>query len=169
MPTIEIASINAKELGLKQADFGVAIMEEKELQSHRGLFHHIFQQYNGAIIHIGNPELRNQNDGGFFAGNIIDWSIDSHVDLSISEVNMDEIGANRQFLFKFLSEIKPDIDRLLKIALEKSPIKRVLFLTDYQFGPEKAQTEIIYSVSAFWSQHDNDGLRFNTLYEMYSL
>ena len=106
---------------------------------------------------------------GFFAGNIIDWCIEPSEHIGIPLKNMNETVENQQFLFKFLSEIKPDIDRLLKIALDKSPIKKVLFLTDYQFGPQKAQTEIIYTVSDFWSQHDNHGLRFNTLYEMYSL
>lgn len=38
MPTIEIISIGADELGLKQTDFDIAIIEENKLISHRGLF-----------------------------------------------------------------------------------------------------------------------------------
>ena len=38
MPTIEIASINSTGLGLNQADFDIAIIEENKLESHRGLF-----------------------------------------------------------------------------------------------------------------------------------
>jgi hypothetical protein len=55
----------------------------------------------------------------------------------------------------------------LKIALKNSPIKKIYFLTDYQFGPKKENIEIIYTVSDFWTQHDSAGLNFNTLYEIY--
>ena len=79
----------------------------------------------------------------------------------------DDSGADQQYVFKFLEEYRTDIGILLKTALEKSPEKRVFFLTDYQFGPSKAQEEIIYTISDFWTLHENDGLRFNTLYEMY--
>jgi hypothetical protein len=94
-------------------------------------------------------------------------------DIIIPEVDpkdpTDNSGENQQFRFKFLKKFKPDIDTLLKIALEKSPIKKVCFLTDYQFGPEKASTEIIYTISDFWKQHDDEGLHLNTMYEMYGL
>lgn len=75
--------------------------------------------------------------------------------------------ANQQFRFRFLDQYKTDIDKLLKIALDKSPIKKICFLTNYQFGPKKESIEIIYTIQDFWQQHDNDGLIFNALYEMY--
>ena len=50
MPTIEIASINSTGLGLNQADFDVAIIEENKLESHRGLFYDLLRQQNGVIV-----------------------------------------------------------------------------------------------------------------------
>lgn len=168
MPTIEIASINAAQLDLKQADFEVAIIEENKLESHRGLFNYILQEHDGSIIHIGNPEFKQQNNGIFFAGDIIDWDVNTAADYIIIP-NADDTGANQQDIFKFLDKFRQDIDRLLRIALDKSPTKRVFFLTDYQFGPEKEQTEILYTINDFWEKHDTEGLRFNKLYEMYGI
>jgi hypothetical protein len=170
MPTIEIASINATDLSLNQTDFDVAIIEERQLQSHRGLFYDVLQKKQGTIIHIGNPEFREEKDGAFFADNLIDWEFEIGSEyILIPNIDTDDTTANQQFVFKFLEQFRIDIDKILRIALEKSPIKRVLFLTDYQFGPEKAQTEIIYTIGDFWIQHDTEGLRFNTLYEMYRI
>lgn len=170
MPTIEIASINATDLGLRQADFDVAVIEEAELISHRGLFYDLLRQQKGAIIHIGNPDSKDDKEGGFFAGEILNWQFEPG-DIIISEAasgeQIDNIGANQQFQFQFLDQFKSDLDNLLKIALDKSPIKRVCFLTDYQFGPEKENIETIYTISDFWTLHDNQGLTFNTMYEMF--
>jgi hypothetical protein len=166
MPTIEIASINATNLGLTQCDFKVAIIEEDTLRSHRGLFYDDHLQYQGSIVHIGNPDFKTDKDGGFFAGMLINWDVDGTEDIIIP-FDSDDTDTDQQYILKFLEDFKTDIDLLLRSALEKSPIKRVFFLTDYQFGPSKAQKEIIYTISDFWTLHDNDGLRFNTLYEMY--
>jgi hypothetical protein len=173
MPTIEIASINAAGLGLNQTDFDVAILEENKLESHRSLFYDLLRTQQGAMVHIGNPTLKNNKDGGFYAGGIIDWSLEEEAYIYIPEDASAEgsssSGANQQFIFKFLDAYKPDIDALLKAALDKSPVKKVVFLTDYQFGPEKGSTEVIETISAFWARHDAEGLKLNTLYEMYGL
>ncbi len=172
MPTIEIASINSTGLGLNQADFDVAIIEENKLESHRGLFYNLLRKRNGVIIHIGNPDYKNEKDGGYFAGAIVDWDFEpKEIYLPKFDENVltDNRGTNQQFKFKFLDQYKPDIDKLLKIALDNSPIKKVCFLTDYQFGPVDGKTEIIFTISDFWAQHDSDGLNLNTIYEMYGL
>jgi len=170
MPTIEIASINSNGLGLNQDDFDVAIIEENKLESHRGLFYDVLRQQNGVIIHIGNPDFKNDKDGGFFAGQIVDWDFEP-TKIFFPEFDPDDLtdnrGANQQFKFKFLKQYKSDIDKLLKIALDNSPIKKVCFLTDYQFGPENEKTEIVFTISDFWIQHDNEGLNLNTMYEIY--
>lgn len=67
----------------------------------------------------------------------------------------------------FLEQYKVDIDRLLKIALDNSPIKKICFLTGYQLGRLHGNTEIIYTIEDFWEQHNSYGLSINTMYEMY--
>ncbi|MCX2478367.1 hypothetical protein OQY15_04650 [Pedobacter sp. MC2016-15] len=171
MPTVEIASLNSTGLGLNQSDFEFTIIEENKLKSHRGLFYDFLRQQSGTIVHLGNPCFKNQKDNGFYAGEIIDFSIDPNEEITIPINNLDspiyDSGANQLFRFRFLDQYKADIDKLLKTALDKSPIKKIYLLTDYQFGPEKESIVTISIIEEFWQRHDNDGLIFNTLYEIY--
>ena len=170
MPTIEIASIESTGLNLKQSDFDLAIIEEDKLESHRGLFYDVLKNQSGVMVHIGNPGFKNNKEDGFFAGQIISW-VSEPTEIFIPEYDpndaTDNKGANQEFRFKILNKYKPDVDKLLKIALDASPIKKVYFLTDYQFGPEKENLEIMYTIDDFWIRHDNEGLTFNTMYELY--
>lgn len=170
MPTIEIASINSVGLSLNPADFDLAIIEELTLKSHRGLFNDHLRQNKGTIVHIGNPDLKNKKDNGFFGGQIIDWGLEPN-DLIIPTVHKDSLahdrGANQQFQFRFLSVYRYDINKILEIALDRSPIKKAFLLTDYQFGPENSSIQIINTLADLWALHDNSGLTFNTLYEIY--
>jgi hypothetical protein len=170
MPTIEIVSIKSLGLDLNQADFEVSLIEDNKLESHRGLFYSFLREQNGVIIHIGNPDLKYKNEGGFFAGQIIDWSIEPN-EIIIPGVYLDDLtvnqGANQQFCFKFLERFRRDINNLLIRAIDCSPTKKIYFLTDYQFGPEKENQEIIFTVRDFWTKHDYSGLTFNTMYEIY--
>ena len=169
MPTIEIVSIDSTGLNLRQDDFDIAMIEENKVVSHRGLFYKFLKKQNGVIVHIGSPECKCP-DNGFFSGGIIDWDFETG-EIFIPEFDrtdsIDNRGAGQQFRFKFLDQYKADIVKLLEIALDGSPIKKIYFLTDYQFGPEKGKTEIIYTIDDFWKRHDSEGLNFNTLYELY--
>jgi hypothetical protein len=154
MPTIEIASLNSSGLNLNDSDYKFAIIEEKELKSHRGLFYDTLNNDKGVIIHIGNPTFKEEKHSGFFAGEIIDWTYESEEDST----------PGYQTRFKFLNEYKNDIEKLLRIALHDSPIKKAFFLTDYQFGIAEAVIEDVNSLDSFWEIHNDKGLRFNTLY-----
>lgn len=172
MPTIEIASINSLGLGLNQADFDVAIIEENILESHRGLFYNILLEQKGCIVHLGNPDFKKDKEGMYFADAVVDWRYqpeEKHAQKFEYGKSYEDSLANQHILFKFHEQYVSDIDRLLKIALEKSPVRKVYFLTDYQFGPEKTEIEVIQTISNFWQRHNNQGLRLNTLYEVYEL
>lgn len=171
MPIIEIASLNSRGLDLKQDDFNVAILEEKRLKSHRRRFYDFLRNKKGTIVHIGNPDMKAKDRSVFFASEIIDWEFEPieilYVPIFASAVGGEfEGGANQQVKFKFLSQFKQDIDRLLKTALEKSPIKKCYIFTDYYFGPEKERREEVKTISDLWNRHDKEGLVFNTIYEL---
>lgn len=169
MPTIEIVSINSSKLNLDPATFKVTILQESTLVSHRSLFYDFLIKQSGVIVHIGNPELQYATDESFFAAQIIDWEFeDGEMVIPQPEsMHSSDLRSIQQSRFQFLKEYKEDIYRILKIALKKSPLNRIYFLTDYQFGPENANQEIIYSIGNFWHIHDSRGLVFNTLYEMF--
>ena len=169
MPTIEIASINATGFDLNQDDFDVAIIEEKKLESHRGLFYDFLLKQKGTIIHIGNPEFKTDKDSGYFAGQIIDWEFeDPDFDKKRKGLksNQDNSYANQDFKFQFRQEYKNDINRILEIAIDNSPDNKIYFLTDYQFGPEKENFKTVEDLRTFWENHDNGGLNWNTLYDL---
>lgn len=147
MPTIEIVSINSNGLTVNQSEFDIAIIIESKLISHRGLFQTVLSQHKGTIIHLGNPDLKPDKTKGFFAGQIINWAKDSSGH------------------FKFLDKYKKEIENILSASLDSSPDKHALFLTDYQFETDKAGIKTS-SQKDFWKQHDTDGLRWNTLYDI---
>ena len=169
MPTIEIVSIESAGLNLNEDDFTIALIEDKKMESHRGIFYDFLIEQNGTMIHIGNPDMKDDKDI-FFGNLLIDWSFDD-TPVQIPEVDPNEpiidTGANQLFRFKFLDIYRKDIDTVLKRAIESSPIKKVYFLTDYQFGPGTSNKEIIYTRTDFWDRHDTVGLVYNTLYELY--
>ena len=170
MPTVEIASLNSKGLDLRQEDFAVAILEENLLKSHRPRFFDLLQKEKGTIVHIGNPEFKDAERNIFFAGEIIDWEFEPVEMLYVpilTGINADfEGGANQQFRFKFLSQFRSDIEKLLRTAMDKSPIKKCYFFTDYYLGPENERRESIRTLRNLWMKHDFEGLVFNTLYEL---
>lgn len=171
MPTIEIVSIDSN-VDIDQKDLEVAIRVDKKLESHRGLFYDFLIRQSGTMIHVGNPDFKNDEDGVFFAGSIIDWGLESN-DLAIPQVNPNDPtvnrGANQSFKYRFAKEYKCDIDKLIRTAIKGSKINRTYFLTDYQFGPKKPSHEVIHKLADFWDRHDNEGLEWNKLYEIYSV
>ncbi|WP_461638793.1 hypothetical protein [Labilibaculum euxinus] len=146
MPTIEIISIDNKKLGIDQEEFGFAIIEETELISHRGLYYDFLRKYQGTILHIGNPEFKNDKDGGFWGGDLIDWEFDNNDN------------------FKFQEKYKSDFLKLLESAIENSPDKQAFFLTDIQANEPEPKFRRINSFSNFAKLYEHEGLEWNTLY-----
>lgn len=161
MPTIEIVSLRARGIPVGQEKFGFAIWQEPEPVSHRSLFFDHLQQYTGVILHLGNPAF-NPGTGGFHASALIDWPWTP----PLSSAAPENERISRNFYFRFRPEFRPDLERLLQIALDASPEKRVFFLTDYQFGPEKARFAPVQGIGTFWHTHDTNGLLLNALYEL---
>lgn len=170
MPTIEIVSVNSTGMNLNQKDYEFAIIEENKLVSHRGLFKKFLKKQKGVIVHLGDPDFKEEKDGFFWGGELIDWDFEP-VKISFpfcdSANHIFESGADQKLKFKILDKYKTDVDKLLRKALNCSPLKKSYFLTDYQFGPEREKIEVNYSINDFWTEHDKEGLRFNTLYEFY--
>ena len=54
----------------------------------------------------------------------------------------------------------------MEIAIKKSSIRKIYFFTDYQFGPDKAEFKILRDLKDFWRLHNQNGLNWNTMYEI---
>lgn len=152
MPTIEIISVDLKTgLNLNLDEYSLAVREGTELISHRDLFQKFLNKYTGTIVHLGNPDMKNwEPESPFFAGLTLDWEFESH-------------KRNPLSYFRFLKNLRNDVDRILRLAMEKSPNKTIFFLTDYQGGRRRKKRKL-GSIDELWQHHDGEGIRFNTLY-----
>lgn len=147
MPTIEIISINSPRLNINQDDFEIAIIEEQKMESHRALFNEFISQFRGTILHLGNPDFKNEKDGFFFAGQITNWKF-KHLNN-----------------FKFKNEYLEELKTLLYLATKSSPTNEVIFLTDIQASEDiKGKFRRYLTIDEFWENYENEGLKWNTAY-----
>ena len=164
MPTIEIVSVGASRLKLNQSNFEIALIEENKIESHRGLFYDWLIEQEGVIVHLGNPEFKKDKLGGFFAGELIDWSFEPTT-IELPSFDKGETGANQISGFRFLTDYQIEVALILEKAISASPEHKAYFLTDIQFGADEGET-VEKSLSNFWTLHDTKGLKWNTLYKL---
>ena len=150
MPTIEIVCIAQTE-PLDFPGLPFAVLAENKLVSHRGLFQSDFDKLQGCIYHLGNPDLRDNNDFAFFAYELVNDAIQDNAD--------------EDFL-KFDDEFVPHVKVMLSKLLAASPVGRITFSSDWQFGTEDVRKFAEISEQRFWQLHDACELRFNALYEL---
>lgn len=162
MPTIEIVAVRADELNLDQSDYELALIEENKLESHRGLFYDWLIKQKGVIVHLGNPDFKEDKDNGFFAGKLIDWDFEQ-ADIKLPNFIKGETGANQIANFRFLVDYQIEVALIIEKAINASPEQKAYFLTDIQFGADEGETSE-KNLSDFWSMHDTEGIRWNTLY-----
>jgi hypothetical protein len=118
MPSVEIICIGQSQpVDLSELPF--AIEAEPQLFSHRGsssLFQQDFERVKGCIYHLGNPYLKDHQNASrlYFASQLL---------------------AERLKCFEFGAEYVPHVKHLLETLLSYSPEGRLLFTSDYQFGP----------------------------------
>ncbi len=151
MPSIEIICIDQFEpTDFSQLPF--AIKSGRELKSDRRpspLFQKEFDSLRGCIYHLGNPELKTRKTGTFFAAYLL-----SHR----------SVHASRSTFLEFRPEFIPSVGELLTSLLESSPVNRLLFTSDYQFGPKRPYRSPAVTLDEFWSLHDTRALRLNAAY-----
>lgn len=149
MPTIEIVCVNQIELS-DFSDFPFAVQSENEIVSHRGLFQPDFKKLQGCIYHLGNPDMRDDNEI-FFAYELINEAISDN---------------DKEEILKFNNEFVPQIKVMFNKLLISSPVGQITFSSDWQFGNNEVQRFEIISENEFWENHDADKIRFNALYKI---
>jgi hypothetical protein len=149
MPSIEIICIGQAQ----PSDFSrlpFAVEAETQLRSHRGsssLFQQDFDRVQGCIYHLGNPYLKDPDaPGAYFASQLlVEW----------------------WERLEFQAEYIPSVNQLLEALLTASPGGRVLFTSDYQFGPRPRRRFVRWrTLDEFWTLHDTKRLHMNALYSL---
>ena len=149
MPSIEIAVIGL-DTPLAPPPLSFPVAYERGLKSHRvpSRFQSDFDRLSGSLYHLGNPGL-SAGGGAFFACDL----------LSFESRESDP----RSFL-EFAQPHVAGIHALLEWLLQNSPEGNLLFTSDWQFGPERAQRLGPLSLKAFWRLHDSRALMLNAAY-----
>lgn len=151
MPTIEIISIAAPIVPELPQFKGFAYIAESGVVSHRGFFQDVLDKETGVIVHLANKEFEGDEDGGWFAGHLMEWE----------DTDSDYVPV------RFQQHRFSDVVNILKIMLSASPKNEAIFLTDYQFGPEERTIiENIISIADFSELHQQGELTYNTLYRI---
>ncbi|MBU1239027.1 hypothetical protein KKF84_13270 [Myxococcota bacterium] len=151
MPSIEIVSIGALNVPELPKFDGFAYIAEPGVISHRGLFQDVLDKENGIIVHLANKEYEGDEEGGWFAGALMEWG--------------ENLSENDPVVFE--QHRFQDVIVLLRRMIESSSRNEVIFLTDYQFGPKKRvinNKEI--SISEFIDFHQQRRLIYNSLYRI---
>ena len=150
MPTIEVVCVAQTE-PFNFSSLPFAVIAENKLLSHRGLFQSNFDKLQGCIYHLGNPNLRGDEDGLFWAYELIDEAISEQ----------DEEGC-----LKFDEEFIPQVKKMLSQLLVASPVGQITFSSDWQFGIEDVRRFEAITDEKFWELHDACELRFNAFYKI---
>ena len=153
MPSIEIAC-----LGLEQpvrVDVrGFVVEVERGLVSHqaRSRFKRDFDSLAGCLYHLGHSSGRDPSLGrGFAAYELLSPACRDPFPPSILE-----------FAAGHVAEIRV----VLAALVAASPEGRVLFTSDWQYGPEWAHRFGPLTLDQFWSLHGTRLLYLNTAYEI---
>lgn len=152
MPSIEIICLEQlRPIHLSESPF--AVLAETSLISHRSphpLFQADLNRYKGCIYHLGDPKFRDQSSKGIF---------------SAYRLLSAKCREQEQIVFlEFAAEFVPALRGLLHDLLTASPVGRLLFMSDYQFGPSAERRNELIGEKQFWEVHRDFKLRFNCLY-----
>ena len=152
MPSIEIACVGLeRDRTPPPTSFDIAY--EVCLTSHRvpSRFQRDFDATAGTMYHLGNPGQNGARSGAFTAYEL----------LSDECLDQDPI-----IFLEFGQSHVQSLKALLPWLLESSPAGRLMFTSDYQFGPDAPAWFGPITLGEFWNLHDCHQLRVNALYSM---
>ena len=151
VPTIEIACV-ALESPLEPPATSFAVAYEAGLKSHRTLkprFQLAFDCLAGSLYHLGSPQFAGSNTGPFFAYEVL---------------SEESRHAEPPSFLEFAPEHLESARELLAWLLKASPEGKLLFTSDWQFGPAPARRFDAVGLDEFWQLHDSQNLRLNAAY-----
>jgi hypothetical protein len=129
-----------------------AVEADPARRSHRSprpRFQPDFDRASGVLYHLGNPDLKETPSGRcFFAYELLS-----------------EASKNAEFL-EFAPEYRVGVESFLESLMAESPVRELIFTSDWQFGPEWTQREPPLGMEEFWRLHDRRELKLNALYSI---
>lgn len=152
LPTLEIISIGAPYSNTWGDYTHLKYVAFPRLVSERGIFHDDLDRLQGVLVRVGKGISDN--------GCNIDESY-KLIDGKQIDRDVAEFGSARTL--RFFPEVAADVNRLMDVALRRSPMGQAIFLSDYQFaGEEKFNVNL--TQIAFDDLLQRGQLAFNTKY-----
>jgi hypothetical protein len=151
MPSIEIACVGL-EVPLEPPATSFAVVCEAGLRSHRSpepRFRQDFDEMSGSLYHLGNPEFANTATGPFLAYGVL---------------SQESREAEPPSFLEFAPEHIRSASEFMAWLLDASPEGKLLFTSDWQFGPEATRRFAALSLPEFWRLHDSRVLLLNSAY-----
>ena len=166
MPTVEIVSIDCRAMPKLPTFVSFDLRVDAEPRPHRALFRRVYARLRGVMVHLGNKGA--DPDGFWFASDVIDWRGE---EVQLPTVRADAPlpqwwGEDQAMLFRFNEGAASEVRELMERMIAVSPVKQVVFATDYQFGPSRSAIHRPGGVEEFFRRHDEVGLRWNTMYRL---
>ena len=150
LPSVEIICVGQAE-PTRFSKVPLAVEAETELRSHRtqpSLFQADFDELQGCIYHLGSPRLRQpqfRKDAAYTAADLCtEWWDYLH----------------------FKPKYVPHVQHILGALLVASPERRLLWTSDYQFGPRRKRYARPISLSSFWRRHERRQLWTNASFSI---
>ena len=150
MPTTEIVSVGAGSGPFTRRKAVFAQRCDSSLKTDRGLFQPILDRLIGTMIHLGDHD-DHPDEPHWFCGHCIEYRDRDAED-------SDHIG--------YTLDAENELRELLTSMMDQSPTRHVLFLTDFQFGPETTDIRNLASIDEFIDLSRNRSIRYNTLYSI---
>jgi hypothetical protein len=155
MPSIELVSVGQLDAP-RLPPFAFAVRSSPQLVSDRSpspLFQGDFDELKGWIYHLGSPFCSKPDyRGPFFA-----------YELLSRRSLLGDLNGLLEFAPNFVLDLRP----LLGLLLQLSPLRQVVFTTDWQFGPTPPERSQPVSPGQFWRLHAGRHLRLNSLYPIH--
>ena len=152
MPSIEVVCFD-QATPTEFSHLPFAVEASTTITSHRrptSLFAKDFAALRGCIYHLGNPSLKTAHEQRtFFAYDLIA----DHM----KEVECPDV-------LQFNMTFEEAVHDLLASLLSSSPVQRLLFTSDWQFGPKQPFRSEAVTLEYFWELHDSGRLRLNAAY-----
>lgn len=149
MPTTEIISVGAQNGPFTRRMEIIAQRCDSSLKSDRRLFQPVLDRLIGTIIHLGDYS-DTPDDPCWFCGHC--------VERSDADESANHIG--------YTSAATGELVEIMTLMHTQSPTRHLLFLTDYQFGPETSEIKTLPSIDDFMALNRDRRIRYNTLYSI---
>ena len=66
----------------------------------------------------------------------------------------------------YTGDAEEELNQIMTSLMEQSPTKHILFLTDYQFGPDITEIRNLGTIDHFLQLSRSRSIRYNTLYSI---